>query len=164
MPPHRRLTDRAPFADVVSRANLDDRLASVNQKIDGLQVLANERWEAHKGQHDELAQSLRDYKSESNEWRATLSDLRLTFIPKAEAESESRALEAQVTGLINTNSTLISTLDGRLDTVERAIQSISDRQLATRSVFADSRNVLATAGVIFGAVASAILIFDRLHP
>ncbi len=164
MPPHRRLTDRAPFSEIVSRGNLEDRLAAVNQKIDGLQVLANERWEAHNGRHEELAQSLRDYKSESNEWRATLSDLRLTFMPRSESESENKALEAQFTGLINTNSTLVSALDARLDTVERAVQTINDRQIATRSVFADSRNVLATAGIIFGAVASAILIFDRLHP
>ncbi len=139
--------------DVVSRGNLDDRMAISDQRVSGLQELANERWNGHKVQHDDLARNLREYKSENNEWRGTLSDLRTDFLQKTEADSETRRLES-----------LISTLDTRLDNIERAVQSINDRSVATRGVFSDTRNVLGTAGIIFGAVASALLIFNRLNP
>ena len=149
---NRRITDHAPFTQIVSRGNLDDRLANVNDHVDGLQLLANERWDAHKSQHSELANSLRDYKVESNEWRATLSDLRITFIPKAEFQSEHRALEAKLSGLIQNNATLIATLDARLDSVERAIQSINDREVTTRSVLSSGRNLIVVAFTIIGGL------------
>jgi uncharacterized coiled-coil DUF342 family protein len=146
------LTDPAPFTERVSRGNLDDRLENVTGHVDGLQVLANERWEAHKDRHAELAQSLTEYKSEANEWRATLQDLRLTFIPKAEFQSEHRALEAQIRGLINNNSTLIAALDARMDSVERAIQSINDREITTRSILSSGRNLIILSFTIIGGL------------
>ncbi len=149
----RRVTDRLPLSDIVSRGNLDDRLSTVNGRIDGHINVENERWIAHKEQHAELAASLREYKSEANEWRKTVSDLRSDFLLKSESVAEIRRVESLVTGL-----------DARLDSVERGIQSINDRSVATRGVFSDTRNVLATAGIIFGAVASALLIFNRLNP
>lgn len=151
MPPRRRVTDRMP--DVVSRGNLDDRMAITDQRVSGLQDLANQRWDGHKTQHDDLARNLREYKAENNEWRGTVTDLRTDFLQKTEADSETRRLESLITGL-----------DSRLDSIERAVQSINDRSVATRGVFSDTRNVLATAGIIFGAVASALLIFNRLNP
>ncbi len=151
MAQRRRVTDRLP--ELVSRGNLDDRLAILDQRVSGLQALANERWDGHKTQHEDLARNLREYKAENNEWRGSLTDLRQDFLQKSEATAETRRLES-----------LINTLDIRLDTVVSQVQSINDRSVATRGVFSDTRNVLATAGIIFGAVASALLIFNRLNP
>ncbi len=153
MAQRRRLTDRPPFSEVISKGNLDDRMAISDQRVSGLQELANERWNGHKTQHDDLARNLREYKAENNEWRGTVTDLRADFLQKTESIAETRRLESLITGL-----------DSRLDSVERGIQSINDRSVATRGVFSDTRNVLATAGIIFGAVASALLIFNRLNP
>ncbi len=162
MAPRRRATDRPPLSEIVSTGNLDDRLATVNGRIDGHINVENERWIGHKEQHSDLAHSLQEYKSEANEWRSTLSDLRLTFIPKAEFQSEHRALEAKLLGEISSLTTKFETLDQRVDANTSDIKTGATEQSARRGVFSDSRNVLATVGIIFGAVASALLIIDRL--
>ena len=144
-------------------------METVKATIDGDTALADERWTGHRREHDTLAVALAEYKTASNEWRGLVGDrgrelaeLRSSFISKDEFRSEHKALEAKLAGDIGTVLSQLSTLDGRLDGVERAIQSINDRAIATRSVFSDSRNVLATAGIVFGLVASALLIIDRL--
>ena len=162
MTQRRRVTDRLPLSDIVSTGNLDDRLANVNGRIDGHINVENERWIGHKEQHSDLAHSLSEYKSEANEWRQTLSDLRLTFIPKAEFQSEHRALDAKLAGQIASLTTKLEALDTRVDVNTTDIKTGNTEQSARRGVFSDTRNVLATAGIIFGAAASALLIIDRL--
>ncbi len=159
----RRATDRLPLSDIVSTGNLNDRLDTVNGRIDGHINVENERWVGHKEQHADLARSLSEYKSDANEWRSTLSDLRITFIPKAEFQSEHRALEAKLLGEIASLTTKVETLDSRVDANTTDIKTGNTEQTARRGVFSDTRNVLATAGIIFGAVASVLLILDRLH-
>jgi hypothetical protein len=158
----RRATDHPPLSDVVTRGNLDDRLATVHQRLDDHTELAKERWEAHRAVHEAVAESLRDYKRDANEWRATLSDLRVTFIPKAEFQSEHRALEAKLHGEVATLTGIVNALDLRVDSNTSDIKDTRTEQVARRSVFSDSRNLIATAGLVFGIVASALLILDRL--
>lgn len=169
----RRVTDRLPLSDIVSRGNLDDRLATVAERIQANVDLEAEKWNGHKEQHLDLARSLREYKAEANEWRQTLADLRVTFIPKAEFQSEHRALEAKLLGEIASLTTKVDTLDQRVDTnrddtktvatdLRTGLATINTEQSARRGVFSDGRNVLATVGLVFGLVASALLIIDRL--
>ena len=147
---------------MVTRGNLDDRLEVVGTRIDGIQALTEERWDAHKVTHEVVAESLRDYKRDANEWRSTLSDLRLTFIPKAEFQSEHRALDAKLHGEIQALASLVSTLDTRIDANTADIKTAGTEQQARRSVFSDSRNILATAGIVFGLIATALLLLDRM--
>ncbi len=137
----RRATDRPPLSEVVSRGNLDDRLDIIRAKLQGTDQVAVERWRGHKSQHRELASNLREYKAQANEWRATLTDLRANFELKAEASAESKRLEA-----------LISGMDARLDLVERAIQSINDREVTTRSVLSSGRSIIVLGFIVLGGL------------
>ena len=158
----RRVTDRLPLSDIVSRGNLDDRLTAVRERMDGHWTLDDERWLAHAEVHRTDSITMRDYKREANEWRSTLSDLRLTFIPKAEFQSEHRALDAKLHGEISSLAALVSTIDARVDANTAALVASSTEQTARRGVFSDSRNVLAAIGVAIGIVASALLLIDRV--
>lgn len=158
----RRATDHPPLSETVSRGNLDDRLAIVDTRISGQAAVAAERWEAHKEAHAAVAEALRDYKKDANEWRAALQDLRLTFIPKAEFLSEHRALDAKLHGEIAALANIVTTIDTRVDINTSDIKTGATEQTARRGVFSDTRNVVATVGVLFGLVASALLIIDRL--
>jgi len=148
---------------MVTRGNLDDRLDTVKQRLDDHTELAKERWEAHRAVHDAVAESLRDYKRDANEWRATLSDLRITFIPKAEYLAEHRALEAKMHGEIQALASLVAGLDTRIDVNTSDIKDTRTEQIGRRSVFSDTRNLLATIGVGIGVVISVLLILDRLQ-
>lgn len=161
-PRARRATDHLPFSQMVTRANLDDRLATVAEQMDGHVELADERWSAHKEAHGVVEQSLRDYKRDANEWRASLADLRLTFIPKAEFQSEHRALDAKLHGEIQGLSAVVASLDARLDVVTAETREATTERIGRRSVFSDSRNVVASISLVFGIIASLLLLIDRL--
>lgn len=148
MTQRRRVTDRFPLSDAVTKVNLDDRLAAADEKMHGHWRLDDERWISHKEMHSELGASLRDYKRESNEWRQTVSDLRTTFMAKAEVQSELRRLEA-----------LIAAVDNRLDIIERAVQSINDTNVATRSLLSSGRNLIILAFTIIGGLIAVAVYF-----
>ena len=149
---------------MVTRGNLDDRLATVEVRLTDHAAFDDERWNAHFNVHEAVADSLRDYKKDANEWRATLSDLRGTFIPKAEFQSEHRAQYAALHGEIEKLAGIVSALDTRLDVVTSDLKDVHTEQQARRSVFTDSRNIIATLGLLFGIIASALLVLDRLTP
>jgi hypothetical protein len=54
--------------------------------------MGEQRWVSHASEHESIAKNLSEYKAQSNEWRGSLSDLRLTFASKAEVEN----LETQI--------------------------------------------------------------------
>lgn len=162
MTKRRRVTDRLPLSDIVSTGNLDDRLATVGERFLAQRELEVERWLAHKEAHAVIEQSLRDYKRDANEWRATVQDLRLTFIPKAEFLSEHRALDAKLHGEVQAVAAITSQLDQRVDANTQDIKTGATEKEARRGVFSDSRNVVTMAGVLFGLLASLLLILDRL--
>lgn len=56
--------------------------------------LSESKWAAHREQHDSIARNLAEYKTQSNEWRGSLSDLRLTFANKADVEALEGRLNA----------------------------------------------------------------------
>jgi hypothetical protein len=160
----RRITDRLPLSAVVSPGNLDDRLDTINTRHADHEAFDNERWVAHREVHTVVAESLKEYKRDANEWRATLTDLRTTFMPKAEFASEHRALDAKLHGEIVTLAAKLDTLDARLD---QAISEIKDARVeagARRGVFSDTRNVISAAALVFGIIVSGLLILDRLRP
>ena len=158
---------------MVTRANLDDRLETTLAWRAGHETLDDERWESHKEVHSVVEQSLRDYKRDANEWRASLADLRLTFIPKAEFQSEHRALDAKVTGELATMESringklaameqLVTALDVRVDNNTSDIKTNATEQTARRGIFSDTRSVMTTAAILVGAILSLLLILDRL--
>jgi hypothetical protein len=63
-----------------------ERWTAHRDQHDGEKELAAQKWAAHDQQHESIAQSLIDYKIQSNEWRGSLSDLRTTFAGRAEVE------------------------------------------------------------------------------
>jgi hypothetical protein len=149
---------------MVTRGNLDDRLETVITLLADMDKLEAERWEAHRAVHEAVAESLRDYKRDANEWRATLSDLRTTFIPKAEFQSEHRALEAKLHGEIQALSGKYDTLDAKVDLAAGDIKDTRTEQIARRGVFADTRTLIGTAAVLIGLVISVLVILDRFGP
>ena len=159
---NRRATDRPPLSDIVTKGNLDDRLEIRAQWARDHEKIAEERWSAHRHQHEAVAESLREYKTDANEWRRTLSDLRGTFIPKAEFLADHRTLEATLRGEIEKLSSKWDAMDVRLDGISSDLKDLRAEQLGRRSLFSDSRNVLTAAGVLFGIIASMLLIVDRL--
>jgi hypothetical protein len=153
----RRATDFPPLSEIVTKGNLDDRLETVKTWMDDHEKLAAERWNSHRAVHDQVAESLRDYKKDANEWRATLTDLRTTFIPKAEYLAEHRGLEGKILALLATQESRISALDSRLDSVESSIQTINDREATTRGVLSSGRNVIALAFTVLGSLIALAL-------
>ncbi len=147
---------------MVTRGNLDDRLETVLTLLADLDKLEVERWEAHRAVHEAVAESLRDYKRDANEWRASLIDLRSTFIPKAEFMSEHRALDAKLHGEIQALAGTVATLDSRLDTAQGDIKDTRTEQIARRTVFSDTRSVLAGVAALGGLIVTVLLILDRL--
>ncbi len=148
---------------MVTRGNLDDRLETVLALLADLDKLELERWEAHRQVHEAVAESLRDYKRDANEWRATLADLRSTFIPKAEFMSEHRALEAKLQGEILAVNTKFDQLDARVDIAQGDIKDTRTEQIARRSVFQDTRSVIAAVAAAAGLFVTILLILDRIN-
>ena len=157
----RRATDIPPFSEMVTRGNLDDRLDTIIKIIDAMDRVETERWNAHRAAHDVVAEALRDYKRDANEWRSTLSDLRGSFIPKAEFSSEHRALDAKLHGEIERTAGKVEALDTKVDANTSDIKDLHTEQSARRSVFSDSRNIVATIGILVGVLASILLLLDR---
>ena len=160
----RRSTDHPPLSNIVTKGNLDDRLDTVQMRIDGLVRLADERWIAHKEAHEAVEQSLRDYKRDANEWRATLADLRGTFLPKNEFSSEHRALDAKLHGEIQALAGIVATLDSRIDTNTGDLRTLNTEQQARRGLFSDTRSIITAIVAIIGGIATFLLILDRLRP
>lgn len=147
---------------VVTRANLHDRLEKNASEHLRIMEVSEERWAAHKASHEVIEQSLRDYKVDANEWRATLNDLRMSFLPKNEFLSEHRALDAKMHGEVVALASKVEALDVRVDQNTAEIKTTTTEQMARRSVFTDSRNVVAMIALLFGIVASALLLLDRI--
>jgi hypothetical protein len=92
-----------------------------------------------------------------------LADLRGTFLPKNEFLSEHRALEAKLHGEIQTLAGKVETLDTAIDTAKGDIKDTRTEQIARRSVFSDTRAIVATVAVIAGLVVTVLLILDRFR-
>ena len=148
---------------MVTRAGLDDRLETVLTLLSDLDKLELERWEAHRATHEVVAEALRDYKRDANEWRSTLADLRGTFIPKAEFMSEHRALDSKFHGELQAVLAKIDTLDSRLDVAQGDIKDTRTEQIARRSVFTDTRSLVAGVAGAVGLVLTVLLILDRIR-
>jgi chromosome segregation ATPase len=153
----RRATDHPPLSEIVTKGNLDDRLETVNTRFHDHQELATERWSAHREVHAVVAESLREYKKDANEWRSTLQDLRLTFIPKAEYLAEHRALEAKLHGEISNLVSKLDTLDTRVDLNSSNIQSINDQDKTTKNVLTNGRNAILLALSIIGGLIGLLI-------
>jgi len=158
----RRATDRPPFSEMVTRGNLDDRLDTLLRMLDADHRLDVERWHSHAAAHEVVADALREYKKDSNEWRQTLTDLRGTFIPKAEYMAEHRGLDAKLHGEVEKLAAFVATMDSRLDVLTSDLKDVHTEQTARRSVWSDGRNILITVSLAFGIVASALLLIDRV--
>jgi hypothetical protein len=147
---------------IVSRRNLADRLATVDQKLVDHALFDDERWSAHKDSHVTVAESLRDYKRDANEWRASLSDLRQTFIPRSEFGSGHRALEAKLHTEIVALAGVVAALDAKVDVNTSDIKDTKVEAATRRSVFSDTRSIVTVVGLALGIAISALLLIDRL--
>ena len=94
--------------------------AAIEERITGHWALDDERWRGHAESHKELASNLTNYKSDANEWRATLSDLRGNFLTKSEFDAEHRALRADLTGEIKALDSTVNSNRDRISALETA--------------------------------------------
>ena len=147
----RRATDHQPLSNVVSRGSLDDRLASVRERMDGHWMLSDERWSNHHEKHSDLAVQLAEYKAVSNEWRATLADFRGTAMTRAEYAAEHKALETKLTASLGA-------LDVRLDVLAQSLQTLNDRDTTAATLLNSGRNLILLAVAVVG-VSLAVLSF-----
>jgi hypothetical protein len=89
-----------------------ERWSAHAEQHDGLKQLDAERWRGHERHHESIARSLIEYKAQSNEWRGSLSDLRITFASKSDLES----IEAQMrTGFESLRQALAEEREERRD-------------------------------------------------
>jgi hypothetical protein len=110
-------------------------LEVINERARGRSALNKERWRGHSETHKDLATNLAAYKTESNEWRSTLSDLRLTFLSKTEFDAEHRALKADLLGDLRSTTVLVDAHALRIATLEtaRATREATDLALANQT-------------------------------
>ncbi len=94
--------------------------AAIEERIVGRWNLDDERWRGHKATHRDLARNLSEYKTESNEWRSTVSDLRATFLTKNEFDAEHRALKSDMGGEIKGIESTVSADRDRIAALESA--------------------------------------------
>lgn len=123
------------------RANVD----SLSERLTGHMRFDDERWEGHKDKHLTDAETLRDYKTAANEWRATLADVRGSMLSRAEWVAEHKALVA-------TTASDIDRLEVRMGAIERSQQTMTDRQLVTRDNFGTIRNLVVLGFTIMGGL------------
>src|SRR6188472_3660163 len=68
-----------------ARAQLaDERWDAHTEKHQSEKELEGEKWSAHRAEHKAIAANLDAYKTEANEWRGTVTDLRSNFVTRAE--------------------------------------------------------------------------------
>lgn len=124
-------------------------------------MLDDERWDAHRAAHAELAGALATYKADANEWRGSLSDGRATFITRTEYEAEHRALSSGLGARIDSTAAgaaaRLDAIDARLDGIDRALDVASVRDKTTRDLFNIGRNlILLVLGVVGGLITIAV--------
>jgi hypothetical protein len=130
-----------PCADRISAVESLERMT--NLRIDNLSALHDERWAAHRSEHAVLADSLATYKTDANEWRSSLSDLRGTFVSEQLWMVEHRSLMA------------------RIEVLEKmGVESRSERA-ALSSAFGNMRNLVLLGIAVLGALLALITFVDR---
>lgn len=126
----------------------------VDERLDALRELTDERWETHRESHDQLARALVEFKANSNEWRQTLSDVRTAGVGRSEYAAEHKMLRTELEGLIRT-------LELRLVIVERMAQTTIDREKTARDLFGSIRSLILLGFVVMGGLITLVLYFER---
>lgn len=106
----------------------------------GEKELAEQKWDSHREQHASIARNLTEYKAQSNEWRGSLSDLRSSFVTRAEID-----------GLLGKAEGTHVAMNTRMDALEKII----DRAEGSLNTWRGIAAFLGLGGV--GAIIWAIL-------
>ena len=126
----------------------------VDERLDSLRQLTDERWTTHHESHEQLARALAEYKSSANEWRATLSDVRTGSLSRTEHNAEYKVLRTELEALIRT-------LELRVAIVERLAQTASDREKTARDLFASIRSIIVVGFMVMGGLITLFLFLER---
>jgi len=139
--PRRKNLDRCEAAHDV----FESELALRDERIASQKAIAAEHWLAHDNVHIELARSLSDYKRESNEWRASLADLRNTFLAKSEFSAQHNALRSELLGEIKP-------LEEKLGTAREWQTARDARERGVTQTLTTQRAILLIVGSIVGTM------------
>lgn len=139
--PGRKNLDRCEAAHGI----FDAQLALRDERIAGQKALEVEHWTSHDRVHIELARSLAEYKRESNEWRATIADLRGAFLLKTEFQAKHDGLRAELFAEVRP-------LEARLATAESWQIARDGRERGVTTTLTSQRSVLLVVGSIIGTV------------
>lgn len=128
-----------------ARATIEAELALRDERIGSQKALSIERWVAHDFVHQELARSLTEYKREANEWRATIADLRGSFVLKTEYAAKHDGLRAEL-------FSEIKPIETRLTSVETWQLARDSRERGVTSTLTAQRAVVLVVGAILGTI------------
>lgn len=137
----RKNLDRCDEAHKVIAAQLELR----DERIAGQKALELEHWTSHDHVHIELARSLSEYKRESNEWRATISDLRAAFVLKTEYGAKHDGLRAELFAEVKP-------IESKLETVSAWQLARDSRERGVTSTLTAQRTILIVVGSILGTI------------
>ena len=140
-----------------AHATIEAELALRDERISSQKAIDREHWLAHDGVHQELARSLIEYKRESNEWRATVSDLRGTFQTKAEYQAKHDGLRAELLAEVKpTESALAALKEWQLqrDARERGVTSTLTAQRAIVLIVGSILGTILTVASLATLIAS----------
>lgn len=100
-----------------------ERWQAHREKHDGEKELSEQKWKAHVEQHASIARNLAEYKIQSNEWRASLSDMRTTFVSNTEAKSLLGQAEGTHVGLLTKIESVDADLQHRFDELTKRLDT-----------------------------------------
>lgn len=155
--PRRKNLDRCDAAHEVIYAQLELR----DERIAGQKALELEHWTSHDRVHIELARSLSEYKRESNEWRATISDLRAAFVLKTEYQAKHDGLRAELFAEVKPTEARIANVETWQLARDARERGVTSTLTAQRAIFLIVGSII---GTILAAVSVASLIATVTEP
>lgn len=139
---------------------IDAKIGIIEERISGHWTLDDERWRAHDRLHIELARALSEYKTQANEWRTTLNDLRLNLVTKAEYEAKHESLRSELVSELRP-------IDAKVDTAREWQTARDARERGVTNTLSVQRTLLLVVGSIVGTIigiASLVDLFSTFHP
>lgn len=139
-----------------------------NLKVENLRDLSDERWHNHDRMHIDLAVNLKEYKETSNAWRASLLDLRGTFLPRAEYEAEHRATQADFGASVKevtlASAATAAATESRISLLEDFVKTSKVRDETARSFFSNGRNIALFVVAVISTILATLSVLDSRLP
>jgi hypothetical protein len=156
-----------PIEDEQRRARAElsrERWAAHRDMHAGERELEDQKWKGHDEQHASIARNLAEYKTNANEWRTSLSDLRSTFTTRAESAARDTHIDS-----------IEASLDRRFEDLRVLIAAEREERRDQQNLRAgersgvfdtlgSGRNVLLLFVSLLVGIGVVVDIITRLHP